>query len=99
MRYGNWVGYHPFYITDDPEGGYEFKTAQERKKVKVFAGKELAEKIFEFISARAYIMIGLKNPIFLSPSSRIIFFLSHDPPIFVLIARFLPLFSVAFACI
>jgi len=32
------LGYHPFYITDDPEGGYEFKTAQERKKVKVFAG-------------------------------------------------------------
>ena len=30
--------YHPFYITDDPEGGYEFKTAAQRKKVKVFAG-------------------------------------------------------------
>jgi hypothetical protein len=35
-------GYHPFYITDDPEGGYEFKTAQERKKVKVFAGTKAA---------------------------------------------------------
>lgn len=22
--------YHPFYITDDPEGGYEFKTPAER---------------------------------------------------------------------
>lgn len=22
--------YHPFYITDDPEGGYEFKTPDER---------------------------------------------------------------------
>lgn len=32
------AGYHPFYITDDPEGGYEFKTPQERRKVKVFAG-------------------------------------------------------------
>lgn len=27
------AGYHPFYITDDPEGGYEFKNAQERRKV------------------------------------------------------------------
>lgn len=22
--------YHPFYLTDDPEGGYEFKTPSER---------------------------------------------------------------------
>ena len=22
---------HPFYITDDPEGGYDYKTAEERK--------------------------------------------------------------------
>jgi hypothetical protein len=22
--------YHPFYITDDPEGGYEFKTPVEK---------------------------------------------------------------------
>lgn len=34
------AGYHPFYITDDPEGGYEFKSAQERRKVRVFAGVE-----------------------------------------------------------
>jgi len=34
------AGYHPFYITDDPEGGYEFKNAQERRKVRVFAGVE-----------------------------------------------------------
>ena len=27
------AAYHPFYITDDPEGGYEFKTPQERKQV------------------------------------------------------------------
>ena len=27
------AGYHPFYITDDPEGGYEFKSPQERRKV------------------------------------------------------------------
>ena len=32
------LGYHPFYITDDPEGGYEFKTAEERRKIRVFAG-------------------------------------------------------------
>ena len=30
------AGYHPFYITDDPEGGYEFKNAQERRKVMAF---------------------------------------------------------------
>ncbi|XP_042220743.1 uncharacterized protein LOC121865425 isoform X2 [Homarus americanus] len=30
--------YHPFYITDDPEGGYEFKTPAEQSRVRVFAG-------------------------------------------------------------
>ncbi|XP_068896678.1 protein Skeletor, isoforms B/C isoform X2 [Tenebrio molitor] len=30
--------YHPFYITDDPVGGYEYKTPDERKKVRIFAG-------------------------------------------------------------
>jgi len=34
------AGYHPFYITDDPEGGYEFKSEAERRRVKVFAGVE-----------------------------------------------------------
>ena len=29
------AGYHPFYITDDPEGGYEFKSPAERRKVKL----------------------------------------------------------------
>ncbi|GFX81080.1 hypothetical protein TNCV_1910731 [Trichonephila clavipes] len=29
---------HPFYITDDHEGGYEQKTAAGKKKVKIFAG-------------------------------------------------------------
>ncbi|KFM72403.1 Protein Skeletor, isoforms D/E, partial [Stegodyphus mimosarum] len=29
---------HPLYITDDPEGGFEYKTAAEKKKVKVYAG-------------------------------------------------------------
>lgn len=29
---------HPFYITDDPEGGYSFKTPAERSQVRVFAG-------------------------------------------------------------
>ncbi len=32
------AAYHPFYITDDPEGGYEFKTPAQRRKSKVFAG-------------------------------------------------------------
>ncbi|KAK3854277.1 hypothetical protein Pcinc_039232 [Petrolisthes cinctipes] len=30
--------YHPFYITDDPEGGYEFKTPAQRDRTRVFAG-------------------------------------------------------------
>ncbi|XP_018334814.1 uncharacterized protein LOC108743722 [Agrilus planipennis] len=30
--------YHPFYITDDPIGGYAYKTAEERKTVHIFAG-------------------------------------------------------------
>ncbi|XP_055849436.1 protein Skeletor, isoforms B/C isoform X2 [Episyrphus balteatus] len=30
--------YHPFYITDDPIGGYEYKTDEEKAAVKVFAG-------------------------------------------------------------
>ncbi|CAL1686322.1 unnamed protein product [Lasius platythorax] len=30
--------YHPFYITDDPIGGYQHKTADEKAKVKIFAG-------------------------------------------------------------
>ncbi|CAG9794628.1 unnamed protein product [Diatraea saccharalis] len=30
--------YHPFYITDDPVGGYYHKTDDEKKAVKIFAG-------------------------------------------------------------
>ncbi|KAL0103121.1 hypothetical protein PUN28_017449 [Cardiocondyla obscurior] len=30
--------YHPFYITDDPIGGYIHKTEEEKAKVKIFAG-------------------------------------------------------------
>ncbi|XP_034232288.1 protein Skeletor, isoforms D/E-like [Thrips palmi] len=30
--------YHPFYITDDPVGGFEHKTAEERASVRIFAG-------------------------------------------------------------
>lgn len=29
--------YHPFYITDDPVGGYEYKTDEERKVCKLFS--------------------------------------------------------------
>ncbi|KAJ8942165.1 hypothetical protein NQ318_002555 [Aromia moschata] len=35
--------YHPFYITDDPVGGYEYKTPEERKNVRVFAGVSTAK--------------------------------------------------------
>nr|XP_050869082.1 protein Skeletor, isoforms B/C isoform X1 [Vespula vulgaris] len=30
--------YHPFYITDDPVGGYQHKTPEEKAKIKIFAG-------------------------------------------------------------
>ncbi|XP_044727067.1 protein Skeletor, isoforms D/E-like [Chrysoperla carnea] len=30
--------YHPFYITDDPVGGYQYKTDEEKAKVQIFAG-------------------------------------------------------------
>ncbi|XP_054288516.1 protein Skeletor, isoforms D/E-like [Macrosteles quadrilineatus] len=32
--------YHPFYITDDPVGGYANKSPEEQKKVRIFAGVE-----------------------------------------------------------
>eukprot|EP00096_Caligus_rogercresseyi_P009207 TRINITY_DN3088_c0_g1_i4.p1 TRINITY_DN3088_c0_g1~~TRINITY_DN3088_c0_g1_i4.p1 ORF type:complete len:687 (-),score=204.33 TRINITY_DN3088_c0_g1_i4:473-2533(-) len=35
--------YHPFYITDDPEGGYQYKTPEQRDKIRVFAGVEQNE--------------------------------------------------------
>uniref|UniRef100_A0A8D8T4B4 Protein Skeletor, isoforms D/E n=1 Tax=Cacopsylla melanoneura TaxID=428564 RepID=A0A8D8T4B4_9HEMI len=30
--------YHPFYITDDPIGGYQHKTPEEKENVRIFAG-------------------------------------------------------------
>ncbi|CAH1404632.1 unnamed protein product [Nezara viridula] len=33
--------FHPFYITDDPVGGYQYKTPEERRKVNIYAGAEL----------------------------------------------------------
>ena len=30
------AAYHPFYITDDPEGGYEFMTEARKRKVRKF---------------------------------------------------------------
>ncbi|XP_018574993.1 protein Skeletor, isoforms B/C-like, partial [Anoplophora glabripennis] len=30
--------YHPFYITDDSVGGYEYKTPEERQNIRIFAG-------------------------------------------------------------
>ncbi|XP_006815462.1 protein Skeletor, isoforms B/C-like [Saccoglossus kowalevskii] len=34
------ASYHPFYITDDPVGGYVQKSQEEREQVKVYAGVE-----------------------------------------------------------
>ncbi|CAD7084416.1 unnamed protein product [Hermetia illucens] len=30
--------YHPFYISDDPVGGYEYKTEEEKANVRIYAG-------------------------------------------------------------
>ena len=30
--------YHPFYITNDPEGGYNAKTAEDRDQYDIYAG-------------------------------------------------------------
>ncbi|XP_076165235.1 DM13 and DOMON_DOH domain-containing protein skeletor isoform X2 [Ptiloglossa arizonensis] len=38
--------YHPFYITDDPVGGYQHKTPEEKAKVKIFAGAERQRGIY-----------------------------------------------------
>uniref|UniRef100_A0A2S2PWW0 Protein Skeletor, isoforms B/C n=2 Tax=Sipha flava TaxID=143950 RepID=A0A2S2PWW0_9HEMI len=35
--------YHPFYITDDPVGGYGYKTAEERENIRVFAGVSVSK--------------------------------------------------------
>ncbi|XP_045474822.1 protein Skeletor, isoforms B/C isoform X2 [Harmonia axyridis] len=32
--------YHPFYITDDPVGGYEHQSAQDKKGIRIFAGAQ-----------------------------------------------------------
>merc|ERR1712241_1314433 len=34
------AAYHPFYITDDKEGGYQYKKRDQRRQVRVFAGIE-----------------------------------------------------------
>lgn len=36
--------YHPFYITDDPNGGYSKLKEEERKNVRIFAGIEFDRK-------------------------------------------------------
>ncbi|XP_013385793.1 protein Skeletor, isoforms B/C [Lingula anatina] len=38
----NQANYHPFYITDDPEGGYiQYTTPEQRQKVKIFPGRNV----------------------------------------------------------
>lgn len=34
----NQAEYHPFYLTDDPEGGYMQKTAAEKARETIYAG-------------------------------------------------------------
>ena len=35
----NSAEYHPFYITNDPVGGYAQKTEDEKKAVQIYAGR------------------------------------------------------------
>ncbi|XP_050429461.1 protein Skeletor, isoforms B/C-like [Adelges cooleyi] len=35
--------YHPFYITDDPVGGYGYKTPEERANIRIFAGVSVSK--------------------------------------------------------
>ncbi|XP_060880277.1 protein Skeletor, isoforms B/C [Metopolophium dirhodum] len=35
--------YHPFYITDDPVGGYGYKTAEERDNIRIFSGVSVSK--------------------------------------------------------
>ncbi|KAL1138269.1 hypothetical protein AAG570_009958, partial [Ranatra chinensis] len=35
--------YHPFYITDDPVGGFLHKTPEEKRKTRIFAGVEYSK--------------------------------------------------------
>ena len=38
--------YHPFYITDDPEGGYEFMTEDRKRKVFKYTQNSMVLKVF-----------------------------------------------------
>ncbi|CAL7938166.1 unnamed protein product [Xylocopa violacea] len=38
--------YHPFYITDDPVGGYQHKTPEEKAKVRIFAGAQRQRGVY-----------------------------------------------------
>ncbi|XP_050536003.1 protein Skeletor, isoforms B/C-like isoform X2 [Daktulosphaira vitifoliae] len=35
--------YHPFYITDDPVGGFGYKTIEERENIHIFAGVSISK--------------------------------------------------------
>lgn len=37
--------YHPFYITDDPEGGYQYKSTEERNVTKYNIKINLSPKL------------------------------------------------------
>ena len=39
------AAYHPFYITDDPEGGYEFMTPEQRRKVQYLYKSSLSNVV------------------------------------------------------
>lgn len=43
--------YHPFYITDSPEGGYGQRSAEEQRRQKVFAGVDTDKEGYPYPTA------------------------------------------------
>ncbi|XP_048505189.1 protein Skeletor, isoforms B/C isoform X2 [Athalia rosae] len=43
--------YHPFYITDDPEGGYGQRSSSEQEKQRIFAGVKMDEDGYPYPTA------------------------------------------------
>lgn len=43
--------YHPFYITDSWEGGYEQKSVEEREKQTIYAGVEFDQQEYPYPTA------------------------------------------------
>ena len=52
------AGYHPFYITDDPEGGYEFKSERERRRSRVTL---MLQKLSSYLFSTLKVFAGVEQ--------------------------------------